>query len=54
MREGQVVEAGAPADVITPEIVQEVFGLRASVIDDPVSHTPTIIPIGRHHCADGE
>jgi iron complex transport system ATP-binding protein len=54
MRDGQVIAAGEPTQVITPETVQDVFGLRASVIDDPVSHTPTIIPIGRHHCSDGE
>lgn len=51
MRDGQVVAGGAPAEVITPELVQDVFGLAASVIDDPVSHTPTVIPIGRHHCS---
>ena len=25
-------------------------GCTARVIDDPVSHTPTVIPVGRHHC----
>jgi iron complex transport system ATP-binding protein len=54
MRDGSVVATGEPHQVITPEVVQQVFGLRATVIDDPVSHTPTIIPIGRHHCSDGD
>jgi iron complex transport system ATP-binding protein len=26
-----------------------VFGLEARVIDDPVSHTPLVLPVGRHH-----
>ena len=26
-----------------------VFGLDAVVIDDPVSHTPLVVPIGSHH-----
>lgn len=50
MNDGDVVATGTPHEVITPEVVNTVFGLQASVIDDPVSHTPTIIPIGRHHC----
>lgn len=49
MRDGQVITDGAPADVITPELVADVFDLSATVIDDPVSHTPLIIPIGRGH-----
>nr|WP_091532256.1 ABC transporter ATP-binding protein [Microlunatus soli] len=54
MCDGQIVASGTPSAVITPELMRDVFGLSATVIDDPVSHTPTIIPIGRHHCpADG-
>ncbi|HEY9294724.1 MAG TPA: ABC transporter ATP-binding protein [Microlunatus sp.] len=51
MADGQVVSSGTPREVVTAELMQDVFGLSATVIDDPVSHTPTIIPIGRHHCA---
>jgi iron complex transport system ATP-binding protein len=49
MRGGRIVAEGAPTTVITPELVDDVFGLSATVIDDPVSHTPMIIPIGRRH-----
>jgi iron complex transport system ATP-binding protein len=45
MRDGSVVAAGAPADVITASTVLDVFGLEALVIDDPVSHTPLVVPI---------
>jgi len=48
MRNGAVVAAGPPADVITEELVDEVFNLRCRVVPDPVSHTPLVIPIGRH------
>ena len=48
MRNGAVVAAGPPADVITEELVHEVFNLRCRVAPDPVSHTPLVIPIGRH------
>ena len=40
--------------MITAETMRRVFGLRATIINDPVSGTPTIIPIGRHHCDDPE
>lgn len=49
LREGRVVAAGSPCDIVTPELVREVFGLEARVIDDPVSHTPLVVPLGRHH-----
>jgi iron complex transport system ATP-binding protein len=48
MRDGRVSASGAPADVITREGVREVFGMDCHVISDPVSHTPMVVPIGRH------
>lgn len=49
MRDGTVVAAGAPGEVVTPDLVREVFGLDAQVVTDPVSGTPLVVPIGRHH-----
>ncbi|WP_407321597.1 ABC transporter ATP-binding protein [Dickeya ananatis] len=51
MRAGSVMAQGAPADVITAELVQAVFGMACVIIDDPVSHTPLIVPCSRHHPA---
>jgi iron complex transport system ATP-binding protein len=48
MRDGRISSAGAPADVITREGVREVFGMDCRVIQDPVSHTPMVVPVGRH------
>ncbi|MFZ2273408.1 ABC transporter ATP-binding protein [Corynebacterium variabile] len=45
MRDGQIVTTGAPADVMTPDLVEEVFGLRALVVPDPVTGTPSIVPL---------
>lgn len=53
LREGRLVAQGAPADVVPPELVAEVFGMTAQVIDDPVSGTPLVVPVGRHHASDG-
>lgn len=49
VRGGIVRGAGSPRDVLRPELVREVFDLDCRVIDDPVSLTPLVIPIGRHH-----
>ena len=35
----------SPQQVITVDTVREVLGLESIVIDDPVSHTPLVIPI---------
>ncbi|WP_416070102.1 ABC transporter ATP-binding protein [Streptomyces scabiei] len=49
MKGGRIAAEGAPADVITAETVEDVFGLRCVVCEDPVSRTPMVIPMGRHH-----
>ncbi|MGW1836099.1 ABC transporter ATP-binding protein [Streptomyces sp. NPDC002067] len=49
MKAGSVLAQGHPRDVITAELLDEAFGLRAKVIDDPVGDRPLIVPIGRTH-----
>jgi iron complex transport system ATP-binding protein len=53
MKSGRVVAEGAPAEVITAGTVEEVFGLRCQVTEDPISGTPLVIPMGRHHTPAG-
>jgi iron complex transport system ATP-binding protein len=45
MHEGRVVTTGPPAEVITAELVERVFGLRCLVVPDPVTGTPTVVPL---------
>lgn len=45
MRDGQVITTGPPADVITAELIGDVFGLRALVVPDPVTGTPNVVPL---------
>ncbi|WP_286259755.1 ABC transporter ATP-binding protein [Streptomyces graminofaciens] len=52
MKGGRIAGEGAPADVITAATVEDVFGLRCVVGEDPVSRTPMVIPMGRHHEGD--
>ncbi|MBB0243287.1 ATP-binding cassette domain-containing protein [Streptomyces alkaliphilus] len=47
MREGRVVAAGPPGEIVTAELVERVFGLSCRVITDPESGTPLVIPAAR-------
>ncbi|WP_261884133.1 ABC transporter ATP-binding protein [Vibrio pelagius] len=48
MINGQIHAHGAPQQVLTTEMIQAVFGLNNHIIQDPVTHIPMMIPIGRH------
>jgi iron complex transport system ATP-binding protein len=48
MKRGAIVASGHPAEVITEDLVREVFDLPCRIIDDPVAGTPMVVPIGRH------
>lgn len=47
MRAGTIVAEGAPGDVITPRLVECVFGLPVRIIPDPETGTPLIVPRAR-------
>ncbi|GAA3192328.1 ABC transporter ATP-binding protein [Actinocorallia longicatena] len=44
MKAGRIVAQGDPREIVTAELVEEVFGLRCVIIDDPETHTPLVIP----------
>ncbi|MCX7541015.1 ABC transporter ATP-binding protein [Corynebacterium antarcticum] len=46
MRDGAVVAQGDPADIVTEELLDSVFGLNARILPDPVSDRPLIVPVG--------
>ncbi|HMR50133.1 MAG TPA: ABC transporter ATP-binding protein [Arachnia sp.] len=45
MRDGDVITTGEPGSVITAELVAQVFGLPSLVVPDPVTGTPTVVPL---------
>jgi iron complex transport system ATP-binding protein len=47
MRDGRVHAAGPPGEVVDAAFVQDVFGLEARVVEDPVAGTPMCIPMSR-------
>lgn len=48
---GAVVTAGAPAEVMTPALIREVFGVEADVVPDPRTGLPLCIPYGLRSAA---
>jgi iron-siderophore transport system ATP-binding protein len=47
MRAGTIVAQGRPTDVVTADLVREVFGMDCRVISDPETGTPLVVPAGR-------
>ncbi len=47
LRDGKIVAQGAPKEIVTAELIEAVYGLRCMIIDDPVAHTPLVVPLGR-------
>ncbi|APE33433.1 iron-dicitrate transporter ATP-binding subunit [Nocardia mangyaensis] len=48
MRDGRVVAAGPPAEIVTVALVHEVFSLRCRIVDDPETGTPLVIPLAEN------
>ena len=47
--DGRIHAIGAPADIVTADLVRDVFGLECRIIADPLSGKPLVLPSGRHH-----
>ncbi|MFG2555224.1 ABC transporter ATP-binding protein [Streptomyces sp. NPDC048581] len=54
LRGGEIIAEGAPNDIVTAELVEDVFGLRCQVIDDPETGTPLVVPAARKARAGGK
>lgn len=48
VKKGKLIAQGTPKDIISKELIKDVFDLECVVIDDPVSGSPFIVPKGRH------
>ncbi|MFJ5262105.1 ABC transporter ATP-binding protein [Streptomyces sp. NPDC088387] len=53
IRDGAVVAEGPPDEVVTADLVEEVFSLRCRVVPDPVTGTPHVVPLGRDRSSTG-
>lgn len=44
MKKGEVVAEGAPSEIVTEDLVRQVFGLDCVVVPDPVTGSPLVVP----------
>ncbi|WP_189301283.1 ABC transporter ATP-binding protein [Streptomyces albospinus] len=44
MKAGRIVAQGYPGEVVTADLVREVFGLDSVVVPDPVTGSPLVVP----------
>ncbi|MEM9564952.1 MAG: ABC transporter ATP-binding protein [Actinomycetota bacterium] len=54
MADGNIHAAGEPNHVVTEELVASVFGIESRIVADPISGSPMVVPIGRHHVIEGD
>ncbi|MGY1685257.1 ABC transporter ATP-binding protein [Geodermatophilus sp. SYSU D00804] len=47
MRDGVLVSSGTPHEVLTEQLLADVFDLEARVVPDPVAGTPMVVPVRR-------
>jgi iron complex transport system ATP-binding protein len=47
MKDGRLISSGTPAEVLTEQLLADVFDLEARVIPDPVTGTPMVVPVRR-------
>ncbi|MGX1738764.1 ABC transporter ATP-binding protein [Corynebacterium flavescens] len=46
MKEGRIVAQGGVEDIVTPELLREVYDIECDIISDPVTGRPIVIPRG--------
>lgn len=44
MKEGRIVAQGHPSEIVTADLVRDVFGLESVVVPDPVTGGPLVVP----------
>lgn len=47
MKGGVIVAQGRPEDIVNEDLVEQVFDLSCKIIQDPVTGTPLVVPIGK-------
>lgn len=47
MHQGHIVASGSPQDIVTPELVEHLYGVRCTLLRDPLSGTPVIAGVSK-------
>lgn len=54
VQKGKLISQGVPSEIVTEDLMKQVFGLDCVVIQDPVSGSPFIVPMGKYHVKTGK
>lgn len=52
VKKGDLIAQGTPYQVITEDLIKQIFGLDCTVMKDPVSDSPFMVPKGRYHISN--
>ncbi|WP_034491182.1 ABC transporter ATP-binding protein [Butyrivibrio fibrisolvens] len=44
MKKGELIAQGSPKDIITPDLMRTIYGMESSIITDPETGDPYVIP----------
>ncbi len=44
LSDGRIVAQGAPAEIMTPDLVRALYGVESTILTDPVHGTPVVCP----------
>lgn len=48
MKNGVIIEEGTPAEIVSPALVRELYGVSCDLIHDPATGSPLLINVRRH------
>lgn len=48
LKKGRLVAQGKPENILTSDLIKDVYGLECRIIEDPYYHCPMVLPIGKH------
>lgn len=48
MKAGSIIEEGAPAEIVSPALVQELYGVSCDLIQDPATGSPLLVNVRRN------
>lgn len=49
LKDGNIYKTGTPEEIITEELVDEVFDVKVRVFNDPENNCPYFIPVSRNY-----
>ncbi|MNJ70460.1 putative siderophore transport system ATP-binding protein YusV [compost metagenome] len=47
MNAGRIIAEGPPREIVTPKLVEQLYGVRCVLMEDPLTGTPVIAGVSR-------